>query len=65
MGPAMNQHKRLSGHLIYTKVELNWSLNNTGQTKNRVGNYTAEKSDKRTYLDWKRAIYTGHHTLSM
>lgn len=31
--PAMNQQSRVSGHLICTTVELNWILNNIGQTK--------------------------------
>lgn len=31
--PAMNPQRRISGHLICTMVELNWSLNNIGQKR--------------------------------
>lgn len=33
--PAMNQQRRISGHLICTMVELNRSLNNIGQKKKK------------------------------
>lgn len=58
--PAMNQRRRVSGHLICTTVELNWSLNNIGQSKREwsVRDYTAGKSDKSSYLVWRKAIYT-------
>lgn len=63
--PAMNQQRRVPGHLICTMVELNWSLNNIGQTKRELstGDYAAGKSDKRSYLVWRKTICTWYHIL--